>query len=152
MDYDNCYTPQCPRRETCTLWHNALKMLEKKPMQIQITNPILIQEAGGYEHCPLYYELKIRRFARGLVWKYPDLTGRQLDQIHAELTDLFGYSKVVRLRCGYEVLTPEEQEAIAHLWQSIAPGHAPQYRAFEEHYIKPRRVEGKASRKIKQER
>ena len=51
MENNSCYTPLCPRRETCTLWLNALVSIDKGATQLCITNPKIIEEAGGYDHC-----------------------------------------------------------------------------------------------------
>lgn len=147
MEHYNCYTPQCPRREVCTLWHNALQAIEQKPLQLSITNPRLIEEAGGYEHCPLFHEYKLRSFARGLVWRYREMTVSQLEEIQQALNQHFGYSKMVRLRCGYEAIDPEEQAVIANIFAQIVPDVSPRYKRFEEHYTKPPRVEGRAAHK-----
>ena len=148
MDYDTCYTPLCPRRETCTLWRNALASMDRGEMLLSVMNPKIIEEAGGYDHCPLFLEHKLRRFARGFVWIYRELTVSQLDDLHDELIRTFGYSTMVRMRCGYEAIGSEEQEVIAAIFEEIAPGVEPEYKGFEEHYVKPPRVEGKAVRKL----
>lgn len=144
MQHDSCYTPQCPRRETCSLWRNALDAIEAGQALVSVTNPRLIEQAGGYDHCPLYYEYKLRRYARGLVWRYRQMSIGQLDALHEALTKHFGYSNLVRIRCGYEVLSPEEQGQIAAIFARVAPGHEPEYKRFEEHYTKPPRIEGRA--------
>ncbi|OWR77998.1 DUF6078 family protein [Porphyromonas gingivalis] len=149
MQKNSCYTPLCPRRETCLLWFNALECIDKGATQISITNPKIIQEAGGYDHCPLYYKYKLRQFARGLIWTYQELTVAQQQQIHEALNTHFGYSSMVRMRCGYEAIDPDEQATIASIFEAVAPGVIkPRYRSFEEHYIKPPRVEGRAARKL----
>lgn len=148
METNTCYTPLCPRRESCTLWRNALECIDRGTMFLGVVNPKTIQEAGGYDHCPLFYEYKLRRFARGFVWSYPDLTLSQLHELHDELFGTFGYSKIVRMRCGYEAISPEEQEPIASIFEDLAPSVTPEYKGFEEHYTKPPRVEGKAARKL----
>lgn len=149
MQYDSCYTPQCPRRETCTLWHNALKAIEADQPLVSVANPRLIERAGGYDHCPQYYEYKLRRYARGLVWRYRAMTVGQLEELHEALTRHFGRSNLVRLRCGYEAISPEAQGQIADIFERIAPGHAPEYKSFEEHYIKPPRIEGRAVHRLR---
>lgn len=145
---DNCYNTQCPRRENCTLWHKALAAIEEGLLCLGFTNPRLIEEAGGYERCPRYYEYKLRRYARGLVWRYREMSVAQLEALHAALERRFGRSNIVRMRCGYEAIGPEEQAVIAGIFSQVAPGHEPQYKGFEEHYIKPRRVEGKAVHRL----
>jgi len=85
-------------------------------MFLGVVNPKTIQEAGGYDHCPLFYEYKLRRFARGFVWFYPDLTLSQLHELHDELFGTFGYSKIVRMRCGYEAI-----EVFPDLWDEWNP-------------------------------
>lgn len=148
MQYDSCYTPLCPRCNTCTLWHKALEQVAAGARQLTITNPKIIEEAGGYDHCPLYHEYKLRRFARGLVWTYREMTLAQLEDIHHALISHFGYSKVVRMRCGYEVISPDEQAFIAGVFEALAPGNEPEYKTFEEHHVKPPRIEGKAAYKL----
>lgn len=148
MEHASCYTPQCTRREQCTLWHNALKEVEHGNSLLTITNPQLIDKAGGYDHCPNYYEYKLRRYARGLVWSYDDLTLAQWRQVQAQLNRQFGYSEMKRIRHGYVALSPEEQGVIAEIFTRIAPGSAPQYITYEEHYAKPPRVEGRAAHKL----
>ena len=148
MEHASCYTPQCTRREQCTLWHNALKEVEHGDSLLTITNPQLIDKAGGYDHCPNYYEYKLRRYARGLVWSYDDLTLAQWRQVQAQLNRQFGYSEMKRIRHGYVALSPEEQGVIAEIFTRIAPGSAPQYITYEEHYAKPPRVEGRAAHKL----
>ena len=148
MVYGNCYTPDCPKRETCALWINALAEIEQKARLLSFTNPALIEEAGGFENCPNYHEHKLRRFARGLAWQYDDLTLAQWKKVKADLSAHFGYSYVVKMRCGYEAISPEEQAEIAQIFDNVAPGHAPHYTTFEEHYFKPPRVEGKEAKKL----
>ncbi|WP_238296467.1 DUF6078 family protein [Porphyromonas uenonis] len=104
--------------------------------------------AGGYDHCPNYYEHKLRRYARGLVWSYDDLTLAQWRQIQTQLNRQFGYSEMKRIRHGYVALSPEEQGVIAQIFTTIAPGSEPQYVTYEEHYTKPPRIEGRAAHKL----
>ena len=75
MDKYSCYMPQCPRRESCTLWHIAQQEIAEEYVFLSVTNPQLIEQAGGYSQCPKYYEWKLRRFARGMRWRYGTLTG-----------------------------------------------------------------------------
>lgn len=63
METNTCYPPW----ESCTLWRNALERIDRGTMFLDVVNPKVIQEAGGYDHCPLFYEYKLRRFARGFV-------------------------------------------------------------------------------------
>lgn len=148
MEHASCYTPRCTRREQCTLWHNALSEVEHGNSLLTITNPQLIDKAGGYDHCPNYYEYKLRRYARGLVWSYDDLTLAQWRQVQTQLNRQFGYSEMKRIRHGYVALSPEEQGVIAEIFTRIAPGSTPQYITYEEHYAKPPRVEGRAAHKL----
>ena len=74
MDYYNCYSPLCPWRETCILWLNALERVERGENLLCVINPKILEAAGGYDHCPLYYEYKLRQFARGLIWSYREIT------------------------------------------------------------------------------
>ncbi|MBR8763791.1 hypothetical protein IX335_001009 [Porphyromonas levii] len=148
MEHFSCYTPNCPRRESCTLWQNALLEIEHEAKLLSLTNPRLIEKAGGYDHCPNYHEYKLRRFARGLVWTYDDLTIAQWRDIRSELSAHFSKSAITRMRCGYEAISPEEQELIAHIFDSAAPGSKPRYITYEEHYTKPPRVEGKAAHEL----
>lgn len=41
------------------------------------------------------------------------------------------------MRHGYVAISPEEQGIIAEIFTRIAPGSAPQYITYEEHYTKP---------------
>ena len=148
MEHNSCYTPQCTRREHCTLWHNALVEVEHSNSLLTITNPQLIERAGGYDHCPNYYEHKLRRYARGLVWSYDDLTPAQWRQIQTQLNRQLGYSEMKRIRHGYVALSPEEQGVIAEIFTTIAPGSEPRYITYEEHYTKPPRIEGRAAHKL----
>lgn len=148
MDYYNCYSPLCPRRETCILWLNALECVERGENLLCVINPKILEAAGGYDHCPLYYEYKLRQFARGLIWTYRELTVAQLEDLHSALISHFGYSTIVRMRCGYEAISPKEQATIASIFEAWAPGVKPQYKGFEEHYVKPPKVEGRAAHKL----
>lgn len=146
--HSSCYQPQCPKRHTCTLWMNALEDDRRGQVFLSIVNPAIIEAAGGYEHCPLYYEWRKRRFARGLVWKYPELTGAQWAAIRHDLAMEFYPSTLRRIRFGYEAISPEEQSKIAEIFARYAPDVEPRYKSFEEHYIKPPRIEGKEARKF----
>lgn len=115
MDYNNCYSPLCPRRETCILWLNALECVERGENLLCVINPKILEAAGGYDHCPLYYEYKLRQFARGLIWMYRELTVAQQEDLHSALISHFGYSTIVRMRCGYEAISPKEQATIASM-------------------------------------
>lgn len=147
-EFDSCYHTACPKREGCTLWHNAQEGLEGARSFVSLVNPRLIERVGGYEHCPMYHEYKLRRFARGLIWRYNELTIGQHAEIHTAILDHFGKATTNRYRFGYEAISPECQQSIEDIFERLAPGHKPQYRSYEEHYIKPARVEGKAARKI----
>lgn len=148
MEHTSCYAPQCIKRATCTLWHNALTHLKQGVPLLTITNPTLIEASGGYEHCPLYHEHKLRQFARALIWKYPEMTLEQTSNLHDKLISHFGYSNIVRMRCGYEAITPEQQAKIEAIFHEVAPGFKPHYKSFEVRYTKPPRVEGKAVHKL----
>lgn len=148
MEHSTCYTPQCSRRESCTLWHNAQASIQQGAIYLSVVNPQIIEKAGGYESCPSYYEHKLRRYARGLIWSYDELTIAQWRTLKAELNAHFGYHNMVRMRCGYEAISPEDQERIADIFARVAAHSSPRYRSYEEHYIKPPRVEGKAVHKL----
>lgn len=139
MEYNSCYLPQCPRREECTLWHNALREIDKGRAFVTVVNPQHLEAAGGYEHCPAFYRWQARRFARGLRWRYGALTVDQQDAIHAELESHFGYSLMGRMRRGDEVISPDDQEVIRAIFARHAEGIEPEYESFETHYIKPKR-------------
>ena len=139
MEYDSCYTPQCPRHEACTLWHNALRAMEEGRSFLGVANPQRIEQAGGYDHCPEYHKWELRRFARGMCWHYGRLTGDAQAAIHQTLEKHFGRSLMGRMRRGDEVISPEEQEYIRTVFAEQAQGVEPELLAFEEHYIKPPR-------------
>lgn len=139
MDYLSCYMPQCPRREQCTLWHNAITYMDEGATMLQVTSPRIIEEAGGFDHCPHYYEWRLRRFARGMQWRYGALTGDQQDAIQRELKMRFGYSLVGRMRRGDEVISPEQQEEIRAIFARHSDTVEPHFESFEMHYIKPPR-------------
>lgn len=139
MDKYSCYMPQCPRRESCTLWHIAQQEIAEEYVFLSVTNPQLIEQAGGYSQCPKYYEWKLRRFARGMRWRYGTLTGNAEAEIHERLKDAFGFTQIGRMRRGDVVISPEEQAQIREIFEEVAPGAEPEFIAFEEHYIKPPR-------------
>ena len=117
-------------------------------MHLGLINPYVIEASGGYDHCPMWYEYKLRRYARGLVWSYPDMTVKQLEAVRRDIERTFGHSNTVCMRCGYVAISLDEQAEIANIFAEHAPGHEPRYRAFEEHYVRPQRVEGKAARRL----
>lgn len=45
MDYYNCYSPLCPRRETCILWLNALECVERGENLLCVINPKILEAA-----------------------------------------------------------------------------------------------------------
>lgn len=47
MDKYSCYMPQCPRRESCTLWHIAQQEIAEEYVFLSVTNPQLIEQAGA---------------------------------------------------------------------------------------------------------
>lgn len=140
MEYNSCYTPQCPRRENCTLWHNAKEWIAQGRISIEITNPQLIEQAGGYEHCPQYHQWLLRRYARGMRWKYGALTGDAQHAIHRELQEHFGQALIGRMRRGDEVISPEEQDYIRSVFARHAKDVEPEFTSYEMHYIKPSRL------------
>lgn len=117
-------------------------------ISLRVTNPRAIAKAGGYDYCPQWHEYKLRRYARALEWTYPEMTLIQLKSVHEALEKRFGYSTIVRLRCGYEAISPDEQAIIESIFDEYATGHKPIYKAFEEHYVRPPRVEGKKAHKL----
>ena len=139
MEYDSCYAPQCPRREECTLWHNAQREMSTGTFFLGVANPQLIEQAGGYDHCPEYYRWELRRFARGMRWRYGALTGDAQEEIHERLEGYFGRSLMGRMRRGDEVISPDAQEYIRSVFAELAGGIEPEFLSFEEHYIKPPR-------------
>lgn len=139
MDYNSCYAPQCPRREQCTLWHNAQREMAEGLAFINITNPQRIAQAGGYNHCPEFHLWQLRRFARGMRWRYGALTGDAQAEIHDRLETHFGRSLMGRMHRGDVVISPEEQAYIRSVFAEVAPGVEPVFLAFEEHYVKPPR-------------
>lgn len=139
MRNECCYTPQCPRHEECSLWHNALEAIAQGQLTIGVTNPKLIEEHGGYEHCPMYHEWKLRRYARGMRWRYGALTVEAQQAIHQELTHHFGYALIGRIRRGDEVISPEDQKYIHSVFARFSDEVEPEFLDFEMHYIKPQR-------------
>lgn len=117
-------------------------------MGLGVTNPQLIEQLGGYDHCPRFYEWRLRQFARFLVWNYPDLTGRQWQAIKYDLVSAFSENTLKRFRNGYEAISPGEQERIAEVFARHSPDVRPRYKRTEEHYLKPPRIEGKEARKL----
>lgn len=139
MEYDICYTPQCPRHEECTLWHNARREMEQERFFLSIANPRIIEKAGGYDHCPVFHRWELRRFARGMRWRYGALTSDAQDAIHERLESHFGYALIGRMRRGDEVISPDDQAYIRKVFAEAGQGVEPEFLAFEEHYIKPPR-------------
>lgn len=139
MENNSCYAPQCPRREECTLWHNAGREIEEGRITLGVTNPQLIEQAGGYEHCPEFHQWKLRRYARGMRWQYGALTGDAQAEIQQTLEDYFGRSLMGRMRRGDEVISPESQDYIRSVFAQIAPDVEPEFLSYEEHYCKPPR-------------
>lgn len=134
-----CYATLCPRREECTLWHNALFEMEKGYHFLQIISPKVIESAGGYDHCPHFFRWELRTYARGLHWHYGGLTGDAEDAIHRRLEEHFGPSLAGRIRRGDEVVSPEDQAYIRDLFAEFSSTVRPEYRSFEQHYNKPPR-------------
>lgn len=122
MDYNSCYAPQCPRREQCTLWHNAQREMAEGLAFINVTNPQRIAQAGGYNHCPEFHLWQLRRFARGMRWRYGALTGDAQAEIHDRLETHFGRSLMGRMHRGDVVISPEEQAYIRSVFAEVAPG------------------------------
>ena len=139
MEYNSCYAPHCPRREECTLWHNAQREMEKEIVFLGVTNPQLIEKAGGYDHCPEFHRWELRRFARGMRWRYGALTGDAQEAIHQTLEWHFGHALMGRMRRGDEVISPKDQEYIRKVFAEMAQGVEPEFMAFEEHYVNPPR-------------
>lgn len=52
------------------------------------------------------------------------------------------------MRCGYEAISPEEQGFIAKTFATYASTVEPRYQTYEEHYVKPPRIEGRAAHKL----
>lgn len=140
MEYNSCYTPGCPRREECTLWHNALQKIEENLIFIDVTNPKLIEKAGGYDLCPQFHRWELRRYARGMRWRYGMLSGDAQQAIHEELESHFGYALIGRMRRGDEVISPEDQAYIKDVFARYAEGVEPEFTDFEMHYVKPPRL------------
>lgn len=149
ITHETCHSPLCSRRETCTLWFNAIEAIEKGDTLLSVVNPKIIDEAGGYDHCPPLPRIQAQTFCTrthlGLSRNDRNPTPPSPQRA---LIGHFGYSAIVRLRCGYDAISPEEQAAITLLFERLAPGIEPRYKAFEEHYLKPPRVEGKAAHKL----
>lgn len=135
----SCYAPECTRRSTCTLWHNAQKQIEAGHTFISVVNPRHIEAQGGYDHCPQYHEWKLRAYARGMRWYYGQLTGDAQTAIHRSLERHFGKSLMGRMRRGDEMISPEDQEVIRSIFARYAPDVAPEFLAIEMHHIKPHR-------------
>ncbi len=139
MEYDSCYTPQCPRCEECTLWHNAQRALTEDLAFLGVANPQRIEKAGGYDHCPAFHQWELRQFARGMRWHYGALTGDTQAAIHQTLENHFGHALMGRMRRGDEVISPEDQAYIRKVFTQFGQGVEPVFKSFEAHYVKPPR-------------
>lgn len=96
MEYNSYYKPRCPRREECTLWHNAEKQIAEGTTFLEVVNPEVMATAGGYDHCPEFHQWVLRRYARGMQWHYGVLTGDAEVAIHRTLEEHFGRSLIGR--------------------------------------------------------
>lgn len=120
-------------------WHNAQQDIAKGAIFLTIVNPRLIEQAGGYERCPEFQKWELRRFARGMRWRYGALTGDAQKAIHERLEEHFGRALTGRMRRGDEVISPEDQEYIRRVFAESGQGVEPEFVAYEEHYVKPPR-------------
>ncbi len=123
----------CPRKDTC-LRAIAARMLEESgaasPVGIQIINPNVARKVAG-EECPYYRDSTPVKFARGMSRLFDDVPAGKVDTLRSKVIGCFSSRSIYFFsRKGERLITPEEQQAIARVFQKYVPGVEPKYDAY----------------------
>lgn len=123
----------CPRKDTC-LRAIAARMLEESgaasPVEIHALNPNIARNAGE-EGCPFYRDSAPVRLARGMTRLFDNVPAGKVDTLRSKVIGCFSSRSIYFFsRKGERLITPEEQQAIARVFQKYVPGVEPKYDAY----------------------
>ena len=86
-------------------------------------------------HCPMYKYAGKQRMARGMTHLLTsDMPGRVEKDIRHQLFMYFGRTNYYEYRKGERLISPEQQQEIANIFQACGWNEPPQFDAFVEDY------------------
>ena len=113
--YLKCFIESCPLKEQCLRWLVGL-YADTLPFVQTSMNP-RNPKVGG-EHCEKFRPNVRSVMKKGMTHFYLDMPGRMEKAIRQELIWSFGRTQYFEMRKGQRLITPEDQEIIAHVCQA----------------------------------
>lgn len=124
----------CPKAQTClrAIAAQLLGESEGRPSPvIDTVNPIYIGRLASPEDCACYRSSEPARFAKGMTRLFDEIPLKQAHLIRMKVMRCFSCESVFyQSRKGTRLISPEEQEAILHVFRSAKLDITPQYDEF----------------------
>ena len=125
----------CPKADNCLRAIAAKLLTDSKgtqPQTVNTVNALYIEQLANRDSCPLYRSSEPIRYAKGMTHLFEDLPLKQAKSVRGRVTACFSCeSYFYRSRNGKRLITPTEQQRIAHVFRSINPNLVPKYDGYE---------------------
>ena len=130
--YTVCYKADCSHREECLRYlvgqHGQTLSRVVSAVNQQNTDV----QAGN---CPMYKYAGKLRMARGMTKLLTsDMPGRVEKDIRHQLFMYFGRTNYYEYRKGSRLISPEQQQEVADIFQACGGNEPPQFDAYVEDY------------------
>lgn len=127
---------QCPQCKECLRSRVAkfpLKLRKgAKPVTFTV-DPRYIASLQGKSACTLFRSAAPRLFARGMSRLYDEVPGKLTNELRWRVQNCFSCrSFYFSSRKGDRLISPDEQQKIAAVFQQLCPNIQPVYDSFEE--------------------
>ena len=130
--YTVCYIADCPHHNEC-LRYLVGQHGQTRSRVVMAVNPMNNEVQAG--HCPMYRFAGKQRMARGMTRMLTlDMPGRVEKGIRQELFQYFGRTNYYEYRKGVRLISPEQQQEIANIFQAYGWNEPPQFDDFVEDY------------------
>ncbi len=136
-NYTYCFAGKglCPKAATCLRAIAAQILIdspEDTPKVIGTINPVYVERLPKSESCSFYRDDKPVRYAKGMTRLFEDLPLKQVQLVRLRVMKCFSSEAIFyQSRKGIRLITPEEQAAIQHVFQSAGVGIVPKFDEFQ---------------------
>lgn len=114
-DFVYCFSHDCPRAADCLRFNMGTRVPDKPTIGLCVF-PRAYEDGG----CPYFRQTQTLRMAWGLTPLFRDILQKHSKELHARIYALLGsQSAYYRYNSGEYLLTPEQQEAILRIFESI---------------------------------
>lgn len=135
--YAHCFAgkDRCPQAGTCLKAIAARLLAESKepqPQTVHAVNALYVEQLADLSACAQYRSSEPVRFAKGMTHLFDDLPVKQATAVRRKVMGCFSCERnFYHCRKGSRLISPEEQQKIAHLFLTANLGITPQFDSYE---------------------